>query len=121
MDRFQIPRARPKIPLASRLRAIPEACRSENPEEFILWPNQPEKEGTVTKYRNDFTTAFRTVCKAANLKYVTPHTLRHTFASQHAIAGTSLYKVGTWLGHASVATTQIYAHLSPDDPDIDRW
>lgn len=42
-----------------------------------------------------------------------PHTLRHTFAS-HAISnGASLAAIGAILGHSSLATTQIYAHLMP--------
>ncbi|MEW6238588.1 MAG: tyrosine-type recombinase/integrase [Candidatus Omnitrophota bacterium] len=51
---------------------------------------------------------------------ITPHVLRHTFASQLAIAGVSLYKVQTWLGHRDAATTQIYAHLQATDSDIEK-
>jgi integrase len=41
------------------------------------------------------------------------HTLRHTFASWLAQEGVSIYEIGQLLGHASVTTTQIYAHLQP--------
>jgi len=47
------------------------------------------------------------------------HTLRHTFASRLAQKGVSIYKVSKWLGHSSVVVTNIYAHLSPQDEDID--
>lgn len=43
------------------------------------------------------------------------HTLRHTFASRLVVAGVSLYKVSKLLGHSSVKTTEIYAHLAPCD------
>ncbi len=45
---------------------------------------------------------------------ITPHTLRHTCASRLVMSGVSLYEVARWLGHTSISTTQIYAHLAPD-------
>ena len=45
-------------------------------------------------------------------KKVSPHTLRHTFATQKAEKGVSTYQLQRWLGHASLQTTQIYVHLS---------
>jgi integrase len=40
------------------------------------------------------------------------HLFRHTFASRLVQAGISIYKVSSWLGHASVRTTGMYAHLA---------
>ena len=42
------------------------------------------------------------------------HTLRHTFASHYAMRGGSLAKLQVILGHASIRTTQVYAHFAPD-------
>jgi len=42
------------------------------------------------------------------------HTLRHTFASHYIMRGGSLVKLQAILGHASIRTTQVYAHLAPD-------
>src|SRR5687768_3825922 len=42
---------------------------------------------------------------------ITPHVLRHTFATYKAERGVSLRQVQEWLGHESIATTQIYVHL----------
>jgi len=42
------------------------------------------------------------------------HTLRHTFASHYVMRGGSLVKLQAILGHASIRTTQVYAHLAPD-------
>jgi site-specific recombinase XerD len=39
------------------------------------------------------------------------HSLRHTFATYKAERGVSAFQLQRWLGHASVATTQIYVHL----------
>lgn len=40
-----------------------------------------------------------------------PHTLRHTFATQHLSAGTPIHNIKEMLGHASLNTTLIYAHI----------
>lgn len=42
------------------------------------------------------------------------HTLRHTYGAELASAGVSLYIISKLLGHSSIKTTEIYAHLSPE-------
>jgi site-specific recombinase XerD len=58
--------------------------------------------------------AFNNACKKAGLENVTPHTLRHTFASHLVMAGIDLSTVQRLLGHRDIATTMIYAHLTED-------
>lgn len=53
-----------------------------------------------------------TAKKAGLSVHVTPHTLRHTYATHLLNEGADLKSVGDLLGHESLSTTQIYTHVS---------
>lgn len=53
-------------------------------------------------------------CGKAGLKGVSPHTLRHTFASHLVMSGVDLRTVQRLLGHKNISTTMAYSHLTED-------
>ncbi|MFC1715564.1 tyrosine-type recombinase/integrase [Candidatus Poribacteria bacterium] len=66
------------------------------------------------RIRDNIKRSLKTVLRKASLTGVTLHTLRHTFASQLAMAGVSLKEIQELMGHQSFVTTLQYAHLSED-------
>jgi site-specific recombinase XerD len=56
---------------------------------------------------------WKRVTRASGLKAITPHDMRHSFASQLVMLGAPLAHVQELLGHSTIAMTQRYAHLAP--------
>jgi integrase len=105
------------VPLHPVLKDILSRHRDENEDRYVVRPRFTHVNSSG--HRWDPRKAFIEMSTQLGRK-VTPHMLRHTFASLLAGSGVSLYKVSKWLGHTSITTTEIYAHLCPLDSDIGR-
>lgn len=92
------------------LRKLREYWRETRPQGGWLFPGGT-RAGHISK--EAARKVFRDAVKTAGItKKITPHVLRHTFATHLIDAGTDVTVVQVLLGHTSVQTTQIYTHTT---------
>ena len=88
------------------------------PDGALVFPNAKGGFLDPNNFRNRVFSRVVRKALGVNHRRITPHTLRHTFASKLAQKGMSLYEIGMLLGHTSSATTEIYAHLCSNTASI---
>ena len=89
--------------------ARPQLVRRD--EEKALFLNRRGERLT----RQGFWQILKGYAKAAGLEAdITPHTLRHSFATHMLSGGADLRSVQELLGHANISTTQVYTHLTTE-------
>jgi integrase/recombinase XerD len=92
-------------------------------QERATWPLKPESKDIafVNRYGRPLTRAMvftivKNLCAQAGIaKTVSPHTLRHSFATHLLQNGADLRVIQQLLGHEDLATTEIYTHLDVAD------
>src|SRR5690606_16470625 len=105
-------RAVPVFPAARVVLEELQAARTNEDETAPVLPSERRRH----LYPNYVTQAFRACRKRAALPgWVTPHSLRHTFASWLVSDGTPLFHVSKWMGHSSQRVTETYAYLVPEE------
>ena len=87
----------------------PKLARNKNDKALFLNPRGER----LT--RQGFWQKLKEYAKSANLDVnISPHTLRHSFATHMLSGGADLRSVQELLGHSNISTTQVYTHLTSE-------
>lgn len=99
--RRQTKKRRATVPMSDELFAMMQRAYAEKNSEFVLDHARPIR------------TYFETAARRARLDGVTPHILRHTWATWAAMAGVSLYEIAGVLGDTIATTERTYLKYCP--------
>lgn len=109
------------VPMPPRVLAELEAHRRRSPysgDDELVFPHPATgKPYDPSKMRKRYADAL----KAANVRRVRFHDLRHTYGTRMANAGVPMHALQALMGHSDIATTEIYADYAPDPNREAAW
>lgn len=103
------------LPMRRVLHTFLESYGMRSP--FLL---RPDVKRGKDLYRYDFDLPMQTYMKAQNMEWVTSKVMRHTYASLLVQRGESLFKVAKRMGDTTAVVEKHYAHLAPNDEDVEE-
>ncbi|MEQ1858535.1 MAG: tyrosine-type recombinase/integrase [Chthoniobacteraceae bacterium] len=107
------------VPMTARfVEFMREQFAAIPPSSYIIDPEREQK--SAHSPRVNINPEFTAFMEERGEPWITPHTMRRTFASLRVSAGVSIYKVAAWLGDRLATTERHYAHLVHVDSDIER-
>lgn len=99
------------IPLNVQLLQIIRAYYKKYYTKKYLFNGQNAEKYSTTSIQKIF---YRAICKIGIKKYVSVHTLRHSFATHLLEKHNDIRIIQQILGHQRITTTQIYTHITPE-------
>ncbi len=101
--------------MTEKIKAMFDAMKRGKPENFVFTRTDGEqlKEMPRIFFEVVAKLGFNNGITDARQKVVA-HSLRHTFASWHVMAGTDIYTLKELLGHSVIQMTERYSHLAPE-------
>jgi integrase/recombinase XerC len=98
------------IPAVSAIKKYLSECKRRDNSEVVFTNRFGKRLTTRTVQR----VVAKYIRKASLQGHISPHSLRHTFATHMLDAGADLRSVQELLGHESISTTQVYTHITPE-------